>query len=132
MNDDRVLHKQESRDGVKPSFMTDYLAGTAPLKRAGHLRVLQHKVILDVSAYYGWVYLRRFWTPITGSGAGTACLKWLTVLAHAHKTIIMGHASKFSDVDVPRPSVLKLRTWYKKHGARFDRTGAFTIGEEEE
>jgi hypothetical protein len=44
----------------------------------------------------------------------------------------MGHASKFSDVAVPRLSVLKLRAWYKKHGAKFDRTGAFTIGAEEE
>lgn len=116
---------------MTPPFMADYLAGTTPLKRAGHLRVWRHTVILDVSPYYGRVYLRRIWAPAVGNGAGTACLQWLTALAGKHKIVIMGHASKFSDVDVPRPSVLKLRAWYKKHGARFDLTGAFTIGEEE-
>ena len=113
---------------IKP-FIADYLAGTTPLKHGGHLRVWRRRVILDVAPYHGWVYLRRIWSP-SGGGYGTACLRWLVDLARRHRTVIMGHASRFSDIDVPRPSVAKLRAWYRRHGARFDHNGAFTIGEE--
>ncbi len=114
------------------AFLADYEAATVPAQAHGH-REWMGAVLLHVTGHYNQIYLRRIWTnpSLTGMGWGTACLQWLLTLVKKHGVEMIGHASNdFLGKRANKPSVRCLRRWYKKHGARFDRHGAFTFGGE--
>ena len=114
------------------AFFRDFDASTAHHPAVRYWRLWRYQVTLEVTAHYGQVYLRRIYAVKPGEGHGTACLRWLAALAKKHGVVMIGHASRPSDLpkDAPGPGVMALRRWYKKHGARFDRHGAFMFGGE--
>lgn len=110
------------------AFWSEYRECTLPTRERDWRRWKQEpSVRLLVTTFYGSVYLRRIWAVPSGTGAGTRCLRWLLALARKQGLRIIGHASKFSDRCTEGPSVMQLRRWYRAHGAKFDRHGAFTI-----
>jgi len=116
--------------GMRPdvqAFLRDYEVGTTLCCTKPNHRVWRHAVQLQVTAHYGQVYLRRIQALDPGRGDGTRCLRWLIKLADKHSVELIGHASNDFAGKTEKPGVMVLRRWYKRHGARFDRHGAFTF-----
>jgi hypothetical protein len=114
------------------AFLKEYRAATVPFADKPGWREWRGEVALEVTGYYGHAYLRHIQAREMGRGAGTAALRWLLRLARAHAVAVIGHAGKFLGRKAPGPGVTQLRRWYRKHGARFDRHGAFVFWPSEE
>jgi hypothetical protein len=111
------------------AFFKDFEALTSRHPAVRYQRLWRYQVGLEVTAHYGQVYLRRIWAVKPGEGHGTECLRWLLMLVKKHGVVMIGHASRPSDLakGAPGPGVMALRRWYRSHGAKFDRHGAFTF-----
>ena len=110
-------------------FLRDYEAGTAESRKGW--RLWRGKVRLHVEAYYGHACLKHIEAVEPRQGWGTAALRWLLLLAREHGVAVVGHASNGFHKGADKPSVMALRRWYRAHGARFDRHGAFVFWPEE-
>lgn len=110
------------------TFMQEYRAGTAPSRKHPGWRVWHKVCSLYVTESGGrWIYLRRIASLHSRRGHGSRCLHWLLDLAWKYDKIIYGHASNDFAGKIDKPSVMELRRWYRKHGAKIDRRGGFTF-----
>lgn len=114
------------------AFFAEFEACTVQHALRHSWRLWRYQVALEVTHHYGQVYLRRIWSLKTDEGHGTECLRWLLALVKKHDVVMIGHASRPSDMPPsPGPGVMALRRWYRRFGAKFDRHGAFVFRAEE-
>jgi hypothetical protein len=114
------------RPAIK-AFIREYERSTTPHPTQRGWRLWRHQVALEVRSCYDQVLLRRIWAVKTNKGHGTACLRWLLRLIKKYSVEMIGHASNNFAGNAAKPSVMALRQWYKRFGAKFDRHGAFTF-----
>lgn len=105
-------------------FTADYLAQTEPHPLIRGQRVWNSVVTVEVHVYRAQVRLMAIYSLYPNRGHASRCLDWIIKLTQAYSLPLTGHAKQFVKGRLP---TMELRRWYKRHGAKIDRQGEFTI-----
>jgi len=105
------------------AFMAAYRAETTSHPLAGFLRIWSNRVYFEVRPFDGAIRLALIQTIFPEDrqrGYGHAALSWFCALADRYGVEIRGHID--AQGEEPRLTAAQLRSWYKRHGFKIERT----------